>query len=293
MNRKKCIQIVDAINSVETLKTLIAGCISEKPERVTIAGTWQYHGQRFLNWLENDLNGRAPFSIFAENGNKKLPFAAFSSLALADCPGKGDCVKFCYSLKAWRYPAAFFRQLQNSLLLRLKPEVIQQAFNEIKAGLTVRLFVDGDFKDVATLKMFMDLCKGRPDLTVYGYSKSWKEFLQLEATGYDWPENYVTNASSGSRHEKTGIANAFLGLQVVRGDFLAVKVDKSHIKNKSYQNKSNAGSKEYRRDVLEKLKQIQRKAFACPGNCGNCLPQCRHACGSKDFAGVAIGIGIH
>ena len=156
MNRKKCIQIVDAINSVETLKTLIVGCISEKPERVTIAGTWQYHGQRFLNWLENDLNGRAPFSIFAENGNKKLPFAAFSSLALADCPGKGDCVKFCYSLKAWRYPAAFFRQLQNSILLRLKPEVIRDSFNDIKAGLTVRLFVDGDFKDVATLKMFME-----------------------------------------------------------------------------------------------------------------------------------------
>ena len=117
--------------------------------------------------------------------------------------------------------------------------------------------------------------------------------MQLDATGYQWPENYVTNASSGSRHEKTGIVNAFLGLQVVRGDFLAVKVDKSHIKNKSYQNKSNAGSKEYRRDVLEKLKQIQRKAFACPGNCGNCLPKGRHACGSKDFAGVAIGIGIH
>ena len=65
MKRTQCLQIVDAINSVETLKALIAGCINENPERVTTAGTWQYHAQRLLNWIENDMNGRAPFSIFA------------------------------------------------------------------------------------------------------------------------------------------------------------------------------------------------------------------------------------
>ena len=177
--------------------------------------------------------------------------------------------------------------------MRLNPEVIEKAFLSLKTGRTVRLFVDGDFKDVKTLKMFMELCKARPDLKVYGYSKSWLEFVKLDSTGYQWPSNYLTNASSGSRHERTGLANAFLSLPVVRGDFLAVKVDKAHINKRAYQDKTKAGSKEYRRDVLAKLRQIQTKAFACPGNCGNCLPQGRHACGSKDFAGVAIGIGIH
>ena len=293
MNRKQCLQVVDAINDLNTVKALLVSCIDRSPESLDKRGTWQYYAKKMLSYLDSNLSGEPPFSIFAEKGNKKLPFAAFSSLALADCPGKGKCVKFCYSLRAWRYPAAFFRQLQNSLLMRLKPKVIEKAFLSLKKDLTVRLFVDGDFKDVATLKMFMNLCHSRPDLKVYGYSKSWLEFVKLDATGYEWPSNYLTNASSGSRHEKTGLANAFLNLPIVRGDFLAVKVDKSHISKRSYQDKTKAGSKEYRRDVLERLRRIQKKVFACPGNCGNCLPQGRHACGSKDFTGVAIGIGIH
>jgi hypothetical protein len=286
-------QIVNSIDDLKTIKSLLNDCLNERPEALEKRGTWQYYAEKMLSYLESDFSGKTPFSVFAEKGNKKLPFAAFSSLALADCPGKGDCVNFCYSLRAWRYPAAFFRQLQNSLLMRLNPEVIEKAFLSIEEGRTVRLFVDGDFKDVETLKMFMDLCKVRPDLDVYGYSKSWLEFIKLDATGYSWPSNYLTNASSGSRHEKTGLANAFLNLPIVRGNFLAVKVDKTHIQKRSYQDKTRQGSKDYRKDVLEKLRKIQSKAFACPGNCGNCLPSGRHACGSKDFAGVNIGIGIH
>ena len=45
--------------------------------------------------------------------------------------------------------------------------------------------------------------------------------------------------------------------------------------------------------VKEKLKAMHKRVFACPGNCGNCLPNGAHACGSKSFDGVAIGIGIH
>ena len=33
------------------------------------------------------------------------------------CPGAGSCVDWCYSLRAWRNPQAFFRQLQNTLLM--------------------------------------------------------------------------------------------------------------------------------------------------------------------------------
>jgi len=161
-------QIVNAINDTKAVKGLLTDCINERPKALGKRGTWQYYAEKMLSYLESDLSGIPPFSIFAEKGNKKLPFAAFSSLALADCPGKGKCVEFCYSLRAWRYPAAFFRQLQNSLLMRLNPEVIEKAFLSLKTGRTVRLFVDGDFKDVKTLKMFMELCKARPDLDVYG-----------------------------------------------------------------------------------------------------------------------------
>ena len=82
-------------------------------------------------------------------------------------------------------------------------------------------------------------------------------------------------------------------LTVVRGAFNAVQVNKEFIRSRAYQDKNNAGSQDYRKEVLNKLRLTQRKAFACPGNCGNCLPAGQHACGSKSFAGVAIGIGIH
>lgn len=293
MKRKECLKIVRSIDDLDAIRRELSACINSNPAAAEKRGTWQYYATKLRAYIDNDFTGQQPFSIYILKGNKKLPFAAFSSLALADCPGKGDCANFCYSLTAWRYPAAFFRQLQNSLLMRFNPELIESAFLSLPRDITLRLFVDGDFKDVETLRLFMDLCKARPDLSVYGYSKSWKEFLQLDASGYEWPSNYLTNASSGSRHANTGLQNAFLALPVVRGSFNAVNVKREHITSKAYQDKNNSGSQAYRKDVLNKLRETQSKAFACPGNCGNCLPAGRHACGSKDFAGVAIGIGIH
>lgn len=289
MNRKDCLKIVSAIEDLAEIKSQLL-TISQG-ERVR--GSWSYYAAKLLTWLDGGMTGKAPFSIFVSNGNKKLPFYAFSSLAIADCPGKGACASYCYSLKAWRYPAAFFRQLQNSLLMRRAKDAISLAWLQIPAGKTVRLFVDGDFPNMDTLRFFMNLCKARPDLSAYGYSKSWAEFVSLDETGFVWPSNYLVNKSNGSRWVNTGIANAFSALPVVRGEFDAVAVDKSFIKSKAYQSKENEGSGDYRKSVREKLRAIYDKVFACPGNCGSCLPGGRHACGSKDFAGIAIGIGIH
>jgi hypothetical protein len=289
MNRNECLEIVRNIENLESIKL----SLKSVSRGYLLRGSWPYYAAKFLAWIESGMDGKPPFSVIVSNGNKKLPFFAFSSLAIADCPGKGECAKYCYSLKAWRYPAAFFRQLQNSLLMRHGPQAIASAWNLIPEGKTVRLFVDGDFPNVETLRFFMELCKGRPDLSVYGYSKSWAEFVSLDQGGFVWPSNYLVNKSNGSRWVNTGIANAFSALPIVRGEFDAVPVDKSFIKSKAYQSKENKGSGEYRKTVREKLKAIYNRVFACPGNCGNCLPGGRHACGSKDFAGIAIGIGIH
>ena len=177
--------------------------------------------------------------------------------------------------------------------MRFKWEAIEKDWQTIPHGKTVRLFVDGDFPTVEVIKAFMELIKLREDLTVYGYTKSWKEFVSLHASGYIFPSNYVINQSNGSKWENTGIANAFANLPIVRGKFDAVEVAKHFIKSKAYQDKANPGSDLYRKAVREKLKAMTSKVFACPGNCGNCLPNGRHACGSKEFAGVTIGIGIH
>jgi hypothetical protein len=293
------IELQDLITDIESpeglLATLKAKLATYSQEYLETRNTWAYHMARMVKWMGNDMEGPLPFVVFNLKGNSKLPFAQFSSLALADCPGKGACAKFCYSLTGWRYPAAFFRQLQNSLLLRFNKGAILQAFDSMPSKVTkLRLYVDGDFPSVEVLAFWMDLIKTRPSLAVYGYSKSWAEFVALAGTGYQWPDNYLTNASGGSRHNpNSGIARAFLALPVVRGSFEALPVARHHIKSRAYQDKTKEGSRAYRAEVLAKLKALQAKAFACPGNCGNCLPNGRHACGDESFKGVAIGIGIH
>jgi len=252
---------------------------------IDINGTWE-------NVLAKLLRGgdKPAFSIFAESGNVKLPFAAFSSLPVLDCPGMGECGKWCYSLTAWRYANAWGRQVSNSILLRSDAgrATIADAFKRIKAK-TLRLYVDGDFHSKESLKWWMDLIKTRPDLRVYGYSKSWVEFIALHLGGYKWPDNYILNLSGGSRHGDP-LRSIMETLPVTRGEFLAVPVAEHHIRSKAYQSKRNAGHAEYAKDVRA---AAGRRAFVCPGKCGDCLPDGTHACGSDRFRGIPIVIGVH
>jgi hypothetical protein len=290
MNRK---QITDLISLIDKPGQLANSLRKLYPNLLCKTGTWGYHSNKLINWINGGMENNTPFNIFIKSGNTKLPFVAFSSLPLVDCPGKGECVNYCYSLKAWRYPAALFRQIQNSLLIRNNFSIIAASFYKLKPDLTVRLYVDGDFNSVETLRNWMTTLSNRPDLSVYGYSKSWLEFVTLARTGFMFPSNYLTNASNGSKWINTGISNEFKSLAVVRGAFDAVTVSRSHINNHAYQGKDRVGSSEYRKDVLHELKKYSDRVFACPGRCGDCLPRGRHACGDKSFMGVTIGIGIH
>ena len=244
------------------------------------------------NEISMDELDRPAFSIFKEDGNSKLPFAAFSSMAVLDCGGRGDCEAWCYSKSAWRNPIAAGRQISNSMLLRSEAgrHLISQAFHRIK-GDVLRLYVDGDFHSRNCLEFWMDLIKRRPDLKVYGYSKSWVEFLALKLTGYEFPSNYMLNLSGGSRHDGDVVMRELmLQLPVTRGVFGAYHVDAKHMKSKAYQSKRNAGHAEYAKDVR---RSAGKRVFVCAGKCGDCLPDGTHACGSERFRGIEIAIGIH
>jgi len=243
--------------------------------------------------------GKLP-PIFAK-GNGKLPFFAFSSLAGLDCPQAGACLYadgkeengpisgFCYSFKCWRYPSAFFRQLVNSIRLRTKAgrDEIVAAWMGLPQGATVRLYVDGDFASPEILAFWMRLCFARPDLQVYGYSKSWRLLLSYDqATGGRWPSNYLLNLSSGGSGtdaEKDAVSR----LPIARGEFIAVNTSRDH--GKAYQSRRNAGFADYARDVRE---SAGKRVFVCSGKCGDCTPS-GHACGSEKFRGVPIAIGVH
>ncbi len=250
-------------------------------------------GETGVNWrrdlgkLSSVIAGNPPeFRVFAK-GNGKLPFLAFSALpGRGFCPGAGDCLQFCYSFRAWRYPAAFARQAQNSWLLNsaggrhaIETELDKSATGEIQ---DFRLYVDGDFRDAGEVGFWMHCLRRRPHLRTYGYSKSWRELLSYDASsGGDWPDNYRLNLSSGSNNTDA-IRRAVAALPITRGEFIAVEIGRP-VKA------SDHGDREHQRELRD---AFGGKAFTCPGKCGDCTPK-GHACGSDRFRGVPIIIAVH
>ena len=174
--------------------------------------------RRSLTLMANGLETGKPWStVIVRDGNKKLPFAAFSVVPIFTCPGAGPCAAFCYSLKAWQYPAALARQLQNTLLIKFCPELIEAAFMKLPQGTTFRLYVDGDFDSAETVDFWFRVINRRPDVRVYGYSKSW-DLLAART----FPANYWLNLSSGGKHQKTTAAELGENPQT-RGEFLAIE----------------------------------------------------------------------
>lgn len=246
---------------------------------------WQHALRKFHSVL---IDGMPRFTVFAE-GNSKLPFLAYSTLPIVTCPGAGECLNFCYSVTAWRYPSAFFRQAQNAYLQRFAPLTLR---DELKAKLTeskfkdmprvdFRLFVDGDFDSMPTLQFWMDTIRLQPKLAAYGYSKSFNLFIEANNAGMHWPMNYMVNLSSGHNADDA-TEQQFAALPVVRGKFVAVSIGHK-VKSSEHGTKDNNN----------KLRHAYGKnAFTCPGKCGECTPK-GHACGSDRFKGVDIIIAVH
>ena len=285
-------QLINNLHAMETTGTRVR--------------TWGYHARKLRLWLQDGAKDTTPFSIIADGNSKLGILPCFSTLPVVTCPGAGDCLNWCYSFKSWRAPAAYMRQVQNTILLQSKPgrDKISAEFYKLPHGIKFRLYVDGDFNSVEVLHFWMDTIKTRPDivhvgdaagLVPFGYSKSWLEFLELDAAGYEWPTNYFLNISSGSLHGDD-IKERMLALPIARGEFVGVKVDHKHIKSSAYRGPDNPGNKEYRHAVLIALNEKfgkSRKRFACPGNCGKCMPDGRVACADAAMVGVMIGVAAH
>ena len=251
-----------------------------------------FNCQKIINFFKT---GVPSYEIFSLKGNSKLPFLAFSSLPGESCPGAGDCLNFCYSFKSWRYSSAFFRQLQNFMLLQNyhgrklilqdfddKIEKIQRSKKYAGGKIDCRLYVDGDFKNIADLSFWMESLKDRPIVSAYGYSKSFAIFLAYNINN-TFPRNYVLNISSGHKYGES-MVNYMKELTCTRGEFIAIPAKKNH----------DIFNVMDRKILLKSFKELTgRKAFACPGKCGDCNVN-GHVCGSKDkFNNVAVIIGVH
>jgi hypothetical protein len=227
------------------------------------------------------------FSIFALGGNSKLPFVSFSTLPGVTCPGAGDCINFCYSYRAWRYPAAFARMVQNAYLLRFAPDTIVAAFKAIAAkrvdGFDFRLYVDGDFSGGYDVAFWMQLLKDTPNARAYGYSKSFTALLGYD-TAYNgaWPTNYQLNISGG-HNASMAMVNYVKALPITRGEFVAVSVGKK-VKSTDH------GTPEI--NALLRVAFPDTKIFPCPGTCGTCTGK-GHACGMPQMKNRVIAIAMH
>jgi hypothetical protein len=223
--------------------------------------------------------GKPMLTVIKSDGNSKLPFYAFSSLPGVTCPGAGECLKFCYSFRAWRYPDAFARQIQNAFLMRFYPNIVKAAFDAIPDGSDFRLYVDGDFSSVSDVSFWFSLLLSRPSVKAYGYSKSFTELLSYNG---DYPSNYALNVSSGHNHSDDTV-NMIKALPITRGEFRAVSV--------GFKVKSNMHGTKVVNDAL-RIKSNER-IFPCPGKCGSCTGK-GHACGMLDnLKGRIIAIAIH
>lgn len=227
-------------------------------------------------------NGVPLFSIFAMDGNGKLPFVSFSSLPGVTCPGAGDCLQFCYSFKAWRYPAAFARQAQNAFLMRFHRDAITDALSDIVStmpdGFDMRLYVDGDFASVSDVSYWFGLLHRFPAIRAYGYSKSFDAILSYAGA---WPTNYQLNISGGHNANVTTIARV-KALPITRGEFIAVSIGRK------------VNSKEHGTPAINQALRsaFKAKAFTCPGKCGSCTGK-GHACGMPALKGLPIIIAMH
>lgn len=235
---------------------------------------WNKYLARLLQTIRDDI---PRFTIISRK-NGKLPFYNFSTLPGSTCPGAGDCLEYCYSFRAWRYPAAFCRQAQNTWLIRKNPSAIAQAFIRLPKNAIFRLYVDGDFSSVTDVSFWFKLLQNRPDVEAYGYSKSFTQLLNYSGA---YPNNYMLNVSSGHKHNQS-VVDAILALPISRGTFESISIGRK-VKAREYgTQKLNA----LLRDIAGK------NVFPCPGKCGNCTPK-GHACGSSRFKGIDVVIGVH
>jgi hypothetical protein len=242
--------------------------------------------QTNFNKLADLFSDNQPrFSIFALGGNSKLPFVSFSSLPGVTCPGAGACIDFCYSYRAWRYPAAFARMVQNAYLMRFAPNVIADAFSLIAAkradGFDFRLYVDGDFANGADVAFWMDTLNDNPKARAYGYSKSFAALLGYDVVG-KWPTNYMLNISGG-HNASQAMVNYVKALPITRGEFVAVSIGRK-VKSSDHGTKST-------NDAIRAAFPDQ-KIFPCPGTCGTCTGA-GHACGLPQMKYRTIAIAMH
>jgi len=215
-------------------------------DRATSRGTYEDMLSKLTGWLattyealDGDLAdistsmSMSPFHLLTENAKVGAP--AWSVLPVVTCGGAGTCKSYCYSLKAWRNPAAVGRQIQNTIIARLattcsryRVAFMQIMEDEIKkwgrkrhARKHIRLHVDGDMWTVEYLKMWAEIVASCPDSMVYTYTKAfevWSEYDRLYGS-ITLPENLRVRLSTDHRYGNADVVRLVEHMHTTVGYF--------------------------------------------------------------------------
>lgn len=253
--------------------------------------------QLLLDHINNDIDNEyiLPFNVF-KSGNGKHKFMNYSNIPVVNCPGAGACASesYCYSLNSMRFPKATLSWLQNQLLEQFYFNLIQREFNthlndhykkHLKQGLNIdfRLYNDGDFSNLDIMVLWFNLLKEFPQVKAYGYTKSLHLVKELSLMGYEFPDNYKFNLSSGSKFEYLQNDPVILNNKCYRGKFISFDLEGRKISPTKM-------TQEDKQTIRDNFKG--KPVFICPGVCNTCT-KVGHACGSDRFNNVNIVIPIH
>ena len=108
-------------------------------------------------------------------GNKKTGCFSFDLPAKITCPGMTvECGNDCYAAMTMRIYKNVAVKYARNLELANSKGFVDYMIREIPPNCQFRIHVSGDFKDAVYADKWLRICKARPDVIFYAYTRSWQ-----------------------------------------------------------------------------------------------------------------------
>ena len=109
-------------------------------------------------------------------GNSKTQCYSFDLPARITCPGRTEeCSKDCYAVNLIRIYKVVDAKYARNLKLTSSPKFVSYMVKEIPINCQFRIHVSGDFKNAKYIHNWIKICKARPDVMFYAYTRSWRK----------------------------------------------------------------------------------------------------------------------
>lgn len=100
---------------------------------------------------------------------------SFDIPAIDTCPGStAECRRDCYAANLMRIYTNVDAKYRRNQEITYHPGFVDYMIETIPQNSTGRLHVSGDFFHADYVRKWIDICKARPDIYVYCYTRSWR-----------------------------------------------------------------------------------------------------------------------